>query len=657
MAPIKPQKKSSGLNKRKRAPNQKSEGTISSSSKPKSTFSPKKLKLNSGSAQSQVTKKPVKAPKKDYEKPAVKKDEAGDSKKLARLRAKGILGLRFMLAEELAEARKKKRKKHYSLEQELALLWEKMRCRNVKKEDRSRMVSEALNKMKGKVSEIASSHISSRVLQTCIKHCTQDERNEVFKELRPHFISLATNTYAVHLVTKMLDHAPKEQLAEFISSLHGHVASLLRHMVGSLVIEHAYNLGNATQKQSLLMELYSPELQLFKDLVTGKESKLEDVISKLQLQKSSVLRHMTSALLPILEKGILDHSIVHKALMEYFTVADQSSATDFIQQLSGPSLVRMIHTKDGSRLGMLCIRHGSAKERKKIIKGMKTHVDKIAHNKFGSMVLVCIFSVVDDTKLVSKIIIRELEGNLKELILDQSGRRPFLQLLHPNCTRYFTPEDLSSLSLSIPSLKNKSISDGGETAEEGDADGDNDKSDSNKQSNEGGKKDSFKRRQELLVKSGLAEKLVDACCEMADDLLRSKYGKEVIYEVATGGADRILHPILDEKLGQLHEAIASIACQLKVDEPEKEHILEHFHSSRVIRKLVLDCPAFASTLWEKALKGKCEIWSKGHSSKVINAYLETSDSVVKKLAKDELQPLVRRGDLSLLCVQCTSSTY
>lgn len=38
-----------------------------------------------------------------------------------------------------------------------------------------------------------------------MKHCTQDERNAVFVELRPHFITLASNTYAVHLVTKMLD--------------------------------------------------------------------------------------------------------------------------------------------------------------------------------------------------------------------------------------------------------------------------------------------------------------------------------------------------------------------------------------------------------------------------------------------------------------------
>lgn len=37
------------------------------------------------------------------------------------------------------------------------------------------------------------------------------------------------------------------------------------------VIEHAYQLGNAFQKQSLLLELYSAELQLFKDLVSMKE--------------------------------------------------------------------------------------------------------------------------------------------------------------------------------------------------------------------------------------------------------------------------------------------------------------------------------------------------------------------------------------------------
>lgn len=41
--------------------------------------------------------------------------------------------------------------------------------------------------------------------QTCVKYCTQAERDAVFEELRPHLLTLACNTYAVHLVKKMLD--------------------------------------------------------------------------------------------------------------------------------------------------------------------------------------------------------------------------------------------------------------------------------------------------------------------------------------------------------------------------------------------------------------------------------------------------------------------
>ncbi|KAL4581175.1 hypothetical protein LXL04_017384 [Taraxacum kok-saghyz] len=228
------------------------------------------------------------------------------------------------------------------------------------------LISEALRKMKGKLSEIAGSHVSCRVLQVIIK------------------------TYAIHLITKMLDNASKEQLAEFISSLHGHVASLLRHMVGSVVVEHVYQLGNATQKQSLLM-------------------KNVDIITKLNLQKSYLL--------------LIRHVWI------------QTCAADVIQHLSSALLVRMIHTKDRANIGIQCIKHGSAQERKKITKGMKGHVSKIAQDRYGSMM-----------------IIRELQGVLTELILDKNGRRPILQLLHPNCSRYLSPDDLSLLDSSIPSL-------------------------------------------------------------------------------------------------------------------------------------------------------------------------------------------------------------
>ncbi|XAR48675.1 hypothetical protein NMG60_11031568 [Bertholletia excelsa] len=646
---------SSDSKKRKRFPATKPEGDKSN---------PKKVKLQA--------KVPGNGPKKSFKsskaqrnkfKSQFPKPEAAREEKVPKTKRE-----RRLHAKELAEARKKKRKPHYTLEQELALLWEKMRRRNIGKEDRSRLVTEALQKMKAKIPEIASSHVSSRVLQTCVKYCSQAEREAVFEEIRPHFLTLARNTYSVHLVKKMLDNASKNQLAEFISSLHGHVASLLRHMVGSVVVEHTYQLGNASQKQALLIELYSTELQLFKDLVAMKESRLIDVIMKLGLQRASVLRYMSSVLQPILEKGIVDHSIIHKALLEYLSIADQSSAADVIQQLSGPLLVRMIHTREGSRIAMLSIKHGSAKERKKIVKGMKGHVGKIAQDHYGSMVLVCIFSTVDDTKLVTKEIIRELQPILKELVSDKSGRRPLLQLLHPNSHRYFSPDDLASLDLSIPSLSTKGASavdlefhqqenslEAGEQGEGENRDTEDVTAGSNKSTNhaesmeliEGGKKDSFLRRKELLIDSGLAESLIETCIESAGEFLRSNFGKEIMYEVATGGADGILLSSLDARLDMLRETIASLASQPKTEEAVEEHLLENFHSSRTIRKLILDCPKFASILWKEALEGKCEMWAQGHSSKVVLAFLESSEPSVQKLASEEMQPLLDNGILKI----------
>ncbi|PWA95710.1 protein kinase, ATP binding site, Serine/threonine-protein kinase Plk3 [Artemisia annua] len=120
--------------------------------------------------------------------------------------------------------------------------------------------------------------------------------------------------------------------------------------------------------------------------------------------------------------------------------------------------------------------------------------------------------------------------------------------------------------------------------------------------------------------------VIDACADSAEELLRSNHGREVLFE---------------------NEAIASVVATPKSEEEEEEHLLENIHSSRTIRKLIIESPSFASTLWEKAFKGKCKTWARGHSAKVVCAYLETTDPKVLKLAKKELQPLLKEGVLEL----------
>ncbi|CAN6880875.1 unnamed protein product, partial [Brassica oleracea] len=211
----------------------------------------------------------------------------------------------------------------------------------------------------------------------------------------------------------------------------------------------------------------------------------------------------------------------------------------------------------------------------------------------------------------------------------QNGRRPLLQLLHPNSSRYFSRDDLASLDLSVPSLclmdkSETKDSDGKESAEE---EKDEQEDISGLEENvtiAGSKKDPLLRRQELLVKSGLAE-------------------------VAVGGCDGILLLTLSENLRELYQAIASAAAEPKPEESEKssQHILEDFHSSRTIRRLVLDSPTFASILFKKALSGKCRSWAQGHCSRILYAFLETQDDQVREMAKEELQVLVDEGALKI----------
>ncbi|RWV91600.1 hypothetical protein GW17_00046108 [Ensete ventricosum] len=86
---------------------------------------------------------------------------------------------------------------------------------------------------------------------------------------------------------------------------------------------------------------------------------------------------------------------------------------------------------------------------------------------------------------------------------------------------------------------------------------------------------------------------------------------KLVAKLAVGGSDSILQSFAD-RMDALHKAIASQAALPKTNDSQEEHILENFHSSRLIRKLILDSPGFAATLWKMALDGKCHVWAQGH---------------------------------------------
>ncbi|KAL2611233.1 hypothetical protein R1flu_022925 [Riccia fluitans] len=590
---------------------------------------------------------------------------------------------------ELAEHRKSLRRPNYELEKEVKRLWEKMRQRDLEKTERSELVTETMTKMKGKMMEMATSHISSRVLQSCLKHCTKAERDSVFEELRPHILTLAKETYAYHIVLRMMDHASKTQLQHVLTTLHGNVVSLLRHPVGSAVIEHAYQQANGHQRKELVSEFYSPEFRLFKGVTLAEsDGGLKDMMAKEPASKqNTMVQHMMMSIQPILEKGIVDHHITHRALAEYLSVCKRSMVEDVVKSLTGPLLLRMIHTRDGARIAVTCINMSTAKERKLIIKSMKGHVKKIACDEYSSVVLMAVLDLVDDTTLVSKVIISELLKDLKEIVSHKYGRRFVLHLLAPGEHRYFPVDVLKLLehpagvctlaqlqeAVEIDaapaaeavepakpkekkkSKKTKKAVDAGEKEAEGEDADDMDVDEGPKELRGVSKKDPAVRRQELLTGGGLGKKLVETCSEMAQELLVSNIGTEVIYEVAMGGIDNVLWKIAGEEILTLHKALADLVAKSEVPTStsvDDANVMTQYFSSRTLRRLIVNsqgspfdkkAPSFAAILYSDALKGKCESWAKDHSAKVISGYTICKDVKARKAASSEIKKLVETG--------------
>lgn len=104
----------------------------------------------------------------------------------------------------------------------------------------------------------------------------------------------------------------------------------------------------------------------------------------------------------------------------------------------------IVHTRDGAFIVRDFLATSGAKDRKQIVKVFKPHVMKMAEDADAQTVLFTMFDVIDDTKLVGKSILGELD--LPTLFLSKLGRRVPLYLLTPRSKRHFIPSTIALLS-------------------------------------------------------------------------------------------------------------------------------------------------------------------------------------------------------------------
>lgn len=333
-------------------------------------------------------------------------------------------------------------KNNYDLIENAKKSWEELRRLDLPAAKKKKICDDLMKMVVGKVKNLSLVHDSSRVIQCLIQYGTEEQRGIIFEELKNDICELCKLKYAKYVVRKLIHYGTKELRAQLFTSFHGHVRKLIRHKEASDIIEYAFNeYATAPQRLAILEEFYGPTFSMFKERV---HQSLDQIMEEQPEKKEMVIRSMREALMPLIDKEILSYSLVHKVFHDFFAYADDKSKKEMIEGLR-EHIPNLVHTKDGTRVAMHCVWSGSTKDRKVIIKSLKTHVVKICKEEFGHLLLLAIFDTVDDTVLMQKAILDEMLKSMDEMVINAHARKILLYLLAPRELNHFHPDIVSIL--------------------------------------------------------------------------------------------------------------------------------------------------------------------------------------------------------------------
>lgn len=510
-------------------------------------------------------------------------------------------------------------------------LWEKLRRKShVPREERKILVAELFGIITGRVKEFVFKHDSVRVIQTALKYANPDQRKMIARELKGEYKVLAESKYAKFLIGKMLVHGDEETRDLIVPEFYGHVRRLIKHPEASWILDDMYRgIATPSQKATMLREWYGAEYALFKPDGRGKVSAdLKTMLAEHHEKRTPIMRSLHDLINLLVQKKTTGFTMLHDAMLEYFLNVQHGSEemTNFIELLKGDEegdlLKNLAFTKSGARVVCLALAYGNAKDRKQIIKTYKDTIQALANDFYGHRVLLTIYDVVDDTKLLSKSVISELVGpdssnadQQKKLLAAVQNNHARAALLYVFCatSKAILSSEVIELLVEIRDVRHNIAGTS--------------------------KKDPEMRRKELI--NSLSPSLLSLIASNAGVLVSTSFGCQLITE------------ILLEASGNREPAMAAIVNLASGPEEERALLISHY-GRRMLKKLIdggrfnqktksidtVEPPLNFHNMFYEAIKGDLQAWATSDTSFVVVGLLEAPgfshvDELKKKLETNE----------------------
>ena len=343
-------------------------------------------------------------------------------------------------------------------------IWERLRRKShVPKEERKVLVDELYDIITGRVKEFVLKHDAVRAVQTAIKYSTSSQRRQIANELRGTYAQLAESRYAKFLIGKLLVQNDAEIRDLIIPEFYGKVRKLINHPEASWILDDIYR-GVATgeQKAILLREWYGSEFALFTPEKGSKPTAdLAQILDKEPAKRPIVLKYLFDMINGLIQKKMTGFTMLHDAMLQYFLAVkvESEESREFSEVIKGDEngdlLKNMAFTGSGSRLVCLLLAHGTAKERRLLLKAFKDTYELMAGDPYGHRIILTAYDVIDDSVATAKAIFPELLGkgderNAEKIIFlanDPNARTTILYLFEGTARSLFPANHTTDLDI------------------------------------------------------------------------------------------------------------------------------------------------------------------------------------------------------------------
>ncbi|VDN98037.1 unnamed protein product [Rodentolepis nana] len=411
---------------------------------------------------------------------------------------KKIKDKRFATKKERRQARLQA-KKHSDVVPELLADWEILRRDSTETSKKHELVEKMIASTKTKLMDLSRARDTSRIIESMVQLGTEAQRWAIFAELKNFLRYLAMSQYGKHVVIKLINYGAKEHRLELFKVFRGYVAKLLRHKHAAEVVELLYNdYATASQRTLILQETYGHHFAL--QLTANNVTSLQQALDLNPDKRATILANLNDLLVTMVSKGLLRLSIVQHLLLEYLMVMLQSSDILKLQtEISSKSstehklvqnefddedkdidadaemednaeasqggdevhkreerlsvlvetilevgIVPTLHTREGVKASLALLWICPPKERKTLLKSLKTCVASIAENEHGHIFLMGLLDAMDDTKLLAKSVIKEIIEDLEDFVNHPHARKVLIYALSPRDPRHFAPALINS---------------------------------------------------------------------------------------------------------------------------------------------------------------------------------------------------------------------